>query len=146
MWFSSLKLRLSLFILWLFSYMHGLSSYMCGYLKRQCSLRIRKIQRKWIHGGPQNLFKLGYFGGTHDSVWTPKALASKWTHSGYNGEQRICDLFDLLKHIKLEIWIWGEILFQLTPFLDWNLVSMISFQPNQKNCPADPWGRIFMNN
>ena len=63
----------------------------------------RKILENWIHGGPQNLIKLSYFIGTHDSVKTLKALASKWTHSGNNGEQRICNISNLLKHIKLEV-------------------------------------------
>ena len=58
----------------------------------------RKILEIWIHGGPQNLIKLSYFDGTHDSVQTPKALASKWTHSGNDGEQRICNISNLLKH------------------------------------------------
>ena len=111
-------------------------------LKRQC----RYWSEIWIHGGPQIFLKLRYFEGINDTSWIPKALAPKWTHSRNNEQQRNPWIINLLKHMNLESLSLGEICIQFLSYLDWNLVSMISFERIQKICSATPWGRVIMNN
>ena len=110
--------------------------------KRQC----RYWSEIWIHGGPQIFLKLRYFEGINDTSWIPKALAPKWTHSRNNEQQRNPWIINLLKHMNLESLSLGEICIQFLSYLDWNLVSMISFERIQKICSATPWGRVIMNN